>query len=86
MSNTAPTTAKLSATQLGAADRLTKGFPTPDAIEGGQSKRSKTRRHTKPPEAPRSKRLRRAAGASTKQDLVLQMLGRKPDLRLPPFS
>ena len=77
MSNTELENAKVSDVQPGPKDRQTERRPFSAAAKSRQSKRSSTRPHVKSRDASRSKKQPRAAQGGTKQDLVIQMLGRR---------
>ena len=78
MSNTELENAKVSDAQPGSEGppnrAATRSAPT---AKSRQSKRSSTRPRAKSRDASRSKKPPRAAQAGTKQDLVIQMLGRQ---------
>jgi Protein of unknown function (DUF3489) len=77
MSNTELENAKVSEAQPGPKDRQTKRRSLSAAVKSRQSKRSSTRRHVRSRDASRSKKRPRATQVGTKQDLVIQMLGRQ---------
>ena len=77
MSNTELENAALSDVQLGPKDRQTVRRPFSATAKARQSKRSSTRPRGKSQDASRSKKQGQAAKGSTKQDLVIQMLGRQ---------
>jgi hypothetical protein len=77
MSNTELENAEISDVQPGPRDRQTERRPFSAAAKSHRSKRSSARPHGKSRDAARSKKQPRAAQAGTKQDLVIQMLGRR---------
>ena len=77
MSNTELENAAVSDVQPGSKDRQTVRRPFSAAAKARQSKRSSTRPRAKSQDASRSKKQGQAAKGSTKQDLVIQMLGRQ---------
>ena len=77
MSNTELENAAVSDMQPGQKDRQTVRRPFSAATKARQSKRSSKPPHRKSRDASGSKKPPRAAQAGTKQDLVIQMLGRQ---------
>jgi len=77
MSNTELENAAVSDVQPGPKDHQTVRRPFSAAAKARQSKRSSTRPRAKSRDASRSKKQGQAAKGSTKQDLVIQMLGRQ---------
>jgi Protein of unknown function (DUF3489) len=77
MSNTELENAKVSEAQPGPKDRQTERRSLNAKAKSRQSKRSSTRPRAKSRDTSRPKRLPRTAQVGTKQDLVIQMLGRQ---------
>jgi Protein of unknown function (DUF3489) len=77
MSDTEIENAKVSDAQPGPKDRQTERRSLNAKAKSRQSKRSSTRPRAKSRDASRSKKQGQAAKGSTKQDLVIQMLGRQ---------
>lgn len=77
MSNTELENAKANHVQAAPKGRRTERRSLGAAPKARQSKRSRTRSLIKSPDASRSKKQPQAERASTKQDMVIQMLGRQ---------
>lgn len=77
MSNTELENAKVGEAQPGPKDRQTERRSASAAAKSRQPKRSSKPPHRKSWDASRSKQQGRAAKGRTKQDLVIQMLGRQ---------